>query len=189
MTMYKLNYLLNKWMRDHGIENIPVMFGPENYYAPDYGAVFVTLVPEEERTIKEFAQFLYEFGCNVQCLDNTYAMLHEIGHAFTYESIDTQERLEANLIEYSLDIDNVKYWLTPREFEANVWAINFINAHPDWAMELDAIFKAFLSQPDIFDTRAKRMVYADYVESLGNNVADNPYDYIDAALTKGYVYA
>lgn len=96
---------------------------------------------------KWFEQFLYEYGLEWMDLGRVLPFIHELGHYNTIYSFSNAERLAMYYSKFDIFSDEdttmeemFKYWETPDEFAANVWAINFINENISEVERLVNIF-------------------------------------------------
>ncbi len=83
-----------------------------------------------------FAQFLHEYGCEWSMPGMAASFLHELGHNQTL-SYFTKEEIQLCELTKMFDHGETddewfmeRYWMIPTEFSANMWVINYVNAHP-----------------------------------------------------------
>lgn len=147
------NKELSLWLNTQGISNIDVSEGSDwCYYHKAHCLQWGFF--EAERTKNNFYQFLHEYGCQYFS-ENAAVMfcLHEIGHIMTLAAFDKIEldmdflAIFAKDCQKSASIEtNYWYWELPTEFAANMWAINWINAHSNEMKELEEIFNRNLTK-------------------------------------------
>ncbi len=95
-----------------------------------------------------FEQFLYEYGLEWQgVLDPVLSLIHELGHYATnrlfceeeiyffqfIKQIECDERMDEQAAMF-------KYWEIKDEFEANMWALDYINWNIEAVKELIDIY-------------------------------------------------
>ena len=95
-----------------------------------------------------FEQFMCEYGlewCGIY--DPVLALIHELGHYSTNEVFCAEEIYNFQFIKALVCDDCIdeqaamfRYWEVGDEFEANMWAVDFINWNIDAVKELIAIY-------------------------------------------------
>ena len=140
---------LVKWLCKNNCSNTTIFFDSDFQYAIDNEtnecAIGIGVFTSSEM-LNWYKQFLYEYGgVQTSVLDIVLPFLHEVGHYFTFSNFDDFELMVFNMsktmtCENDSHMTQEQYWLVPDEMAANVWAINFINTHPNAMEELNEIF-------------------------------------------------
>ena len=141
------NRQLEIWLAHQGIPNINVREGSDYCYFYETHKLQWGMIVNPKMDA-DFGQFFYEYGVNNLKFDNVdiqvISFLHEVGHVMTIENFSEEEMLIDTMDKENLR-DNFAYWSLPVELAANVWAINWINAHAGEYTVLYALFKSYLS--------------------------------------------
>lgn len=109
------------------------------YYYPESDHIGYALVVSE-RTAKLFPEFAKANGLQYETPIFILCLLHEIGHYYTIGLFSDDEICDFDEQKEKLgdnDNDFITYFSIPHEFEATMWAINFINTHPSQIKLLD----------------------------------------------------
>ena len=141
------NKTLEIWLAHQGIPNITVNEGADYCYFYETHKLQWGMIANPKME-SDFGQFFYEYGVNSLQFDpidiHVISFLHEVGHVLTINNFSEEEMLI-----YAIEKENLKdiftYWNLPVELAANVWAINWINAHVSEYKALYALFKSYLS--------------------------------------------
>ena len=148
----RLNKNLEVWCARQGILGINFEAGLDYTYEIKSHKVIYAIIEKasDDFVEKDFAQFLYEYGCEREVGIGILSLLHEIGHHMTYFSLNEKELVDSEWDKMCLEFasgyyeqnhynHNIIYWHTPVEFVANVWAIDFVNEHIEAVKELQSI--------------------------------------------------
>lgn len=127
---------LEKWLKEEGFSCRVDYFTRDEFgydWAEDILYVGAPIGPEVGSW---FAQFLYEYGCDIHNLDyEVLPLLHELGHAVTNKYFSEEELLHWYLVKFFTYEDSYgyafEYWSYDDEFSANLWVMNFITEYPD----------------------------------------------------------
>ena len=151
----ELNYELAAWCARQGILGIDFNAGLDYAYETKTRKVIYAVVEKngDDFVENDFAQFLYEYGCEYEVGIGILSILHEIGHHMTYAYLSEKELNDSEWDKMCLEFvdvyyekdhynQNMIYWHTPIEFVANIWAIDFVNQHIDAVKELQDILIA-----------------------------------------------
>jgi hypothetical protein len=95
-----------------------------------------------------FEQFLYEYGLEwFGIIDPVLALIHELGHYVTNTLFCEEEICSFQVIKWIGQDDRMdeqaamfRYWEITDEFEANMWAVDFINWNIEAVEELITIY-------------------------------------------------
>ena len=95
-----------------------------------------------------FEQFLYEYGLEwFGIIDPVLALIHELGHYVTNKLFCEEEICSFQVIKWIGQDDRMdeqaamfRYWEITDEFEANMWAVDFINWNIEAVKELITIY-------------------------------------------------
>lgn len=138
-----------KWLCKNNFCNIDIDFEYDFGYAvdDDMGIHCINIGVEANNAVGNyFEQFLYEYGCDYVGIPYPIlAFIHELGHVSTLQNFS---QFDLKLFELAKQFSHgesdhdwyFRYWEMPDEFEANMWAIDFINNHIDAVEELCAYF-------------------------------------------------
>lgn len=139
------NTALELWFNAHGVPNLNVVEGEDFCFYYNQQNIIQWGMIQQETIDRQFAQFFDEYGCKTYT-ENTFveSLLHEVGHYMTMSNFTQKEWNRDNKAKYkkhkNTDVTGIDlnywYWELPIEFAANMWAINFLNEHFDWATEL-----------------------------------------------------
>ena len=141
---------LEKWLKEEGF-SCKVDYTHEEFgydWAEDILYVGAPIGPEVGGW---FAQFLYEYGCDVRNIDReVLPLLHELGHSMTNE-LFTEEELKhwyyIKLFSYEDSYEYAfEYWSYDDEFSANLWVMKFIEERPDSVAALAEALKESVSR-------------------------------------------
>ena len=141
------NTALELWFNAHGIPNLNFVEGETFCFYHQQKNVVQWGFFFDEDTENNFSQFMHEYGCTYNTPNNfVESILHEVGHYLTMPNFTAKEIASDDKAKdkqtrrnkgKSVTIDvNYWYWELPIEFAANLWMINFINAHKDWVIDL-----------------------------------------------------
>ena len=132
---------IKKWLEKYNFD-VNLDYDDDFAYDIEQNTIIIGL-EEYPLANKYFQQFLYEYGLKYLDIDDDIlSFLHELGHMVTLKSFSQTELKLFRFMKESdeNDKDSQKkyyhYWSVPDEFAANIWAINFINAHIDAIGEL-----------------------------------------------------
>ena len=149
--VHNFNKELSLWFNAHGITNLEFVEGEDFCYYHNQHVVQWGMF-ETPRLDANFRQFFHEYGLKD---DNIHifmlSLLHEVGHYMTLHYFSDEEinkdtvAKENRLSDRTIDTD-YWYWELPIEFDANMWAINFINKNPDWMISLNRLCQGYLYQ-------------------------------------------
>lgn len=109
------------------------------YYYPESISIGYALVVSE-RTARLFPEFAKANGLQYETPIFILCLLHELGHHYTMDLFGDDELCDYFEQKEQLgdsDEDFVTYFSIPDEYEATMWAINFINTHPSEIKLLD----------------------------------------------------
>lgn len=139
------NTALELWFNAHGVPNLNVVEGEDFCFYYNQQNIIQWGMVQQIDIDNQFAQFFEEYGCKTYTT-NTFieSLLHEVGHYMTMSNFTEKEWNRDNNAKYKKHKNtkasgialNYWYWELPTEFAANLWAINFLNDHLDWAIEL-----------------------------------------------------
>ena len=124
-----INDAFNFWLEKYGFETRVRGLENEFYWGVDSDTISYSFVHTE--------QFIEDFTCVCQDVGLLYnldifwlSFLHELGHGQTYHFVSDDEAWEADFL------SGMDYYYCHRELIATEWAVNFINQHADWVVEL-----------------------------------------------------
>lgn len=144
-----------QWLCDNGFSSLGVELNSDFCYSTgedtDFNCVGECVINVGIDRFDEidnwFEQFLYEYGLEWMDLGRVLPFIHELGHHNTIYSFSNSERLAMYYSKFRIFSDEevtieemFKYWETPDEFAANVWAVNFINENISEVERLVNIF-------------------------------------------------
>ena len=144
-----------QWLCDNGFSSLDVELDSDFCYSTgedtdfNYVGECVIKVGTDrfDEIDKWFEQFLYEYGLEWMDLGRVLPFIHELGHHNTIYNFSNFERLAMYYSKFRIFSDEevtieemFKYWETPDEFAANVWAVNFINENISEVERLVNIF-------------------------------------------------
>lgn len=147
--VHNFNKELSLWFNAHGITNLEFVEGEDFCYYPEEHVVQWGCF-DTPNTDNHFQQFFHEYGLEYDEVHNFFlSLLHEVGHYMTLHYFSEEERASNIVAKQSHISDrtietNYWYWELPTEFEANLWAINFMNENPDLVAELYDLCMAHL---------------------------------------------
>lgn len=140
-----IDRILNAFLKDNNIK-CSIAFDTDFYYYCDSNHIGYALVVTE-RSARLYPQFCKDNGLNYEVPIFILCFLHEIGHHYTFSLFDYNEHCDFEDEKEPLgdsDEDFVKYFAIQDEYEATMWAIDFINTHPSKIKSLDlALEQAF----------------------------------------------
>ena len=138
LNTYRIDTILRNFFKDMGFR-CSVSLDTDFYYYPETDHISYALV-ESERTARLFPEFAKANGLQYETPIFILCLLHELGHHYTIGFFGDDEICDFDEQKEKLgdsDKDFVTYFGIPDEFEATVWAINFINTHPSEIKLLD----------------------------------------------------
>lgn len=140
--MNSVNKAIEQWLVENGFVGCQNEENDVFCFDSASDTLYWSFESPNEYTVKSYEQFLYEYGCDYYCGWWVSAFLHELGHFMTVWNFSEIESLLLQLTKVGMGPE--EYWLTPDEWAANVWAINFVNEHPDALDGLIDIFNQFI---------------------------------------------
>ena len=126
----KIDFVLNNWLAQNDFE-CTVEMGTDFAYWYNESVITYALVVSE-RMNRLFLDFAKRQGLEVDCGIFLLSFFHELGHNKTMDLIDDDEYEEAQAIKKTLgdtDEDCETYFNLVDEYEATMWAIDYINNH------------------------------------------------------------
>ena len=139
--VHNFNKELSLWFNAHGISNLDFVEGEEFCYYPDQHIVQWGMF-DSPKCDNHFQQFFDEYGLEYKAVSSFFlSVMHEVGHHMTLHYFSADERAadivkkEITISDGTIDTD-YWYWELPTEFAANLWAIDYMNAHPEEMYEL-----------------------------------------------------
>lgn len=138
----RIDRILRAFFKDNNI-NCTVGLDTDFLYYYDSEHIGYALVVAE-RTAKLYPDFCEANGLQYEVPIFILCLLHEVGHHYTTNMFGDDELCdladEKDLLGDN-DEDFLEYFVIEDEFEATMWAIEFINTHPSQIKLLDLSLK------------------------------------------------
>ena len=166
------NKELSRWFNKHGVPCLRFVEGEDfcyyhNLHIAQWGC-FVQ--PNVDNYLK---QFFYEYGLRADVHIFVISLIHEVGHYMTLHYFE-QSKFDADIAakniragEHGIET-NYWYWELPTEFAANMWAIDWMNEHPQEAEELGALCEEWMVK--IFDDTDVKERLAQWQDDMKSGV-------------------
>ena len=149
-----LEQVVQNFLDSEGLEYTAIL-GPDfEYEFVTDNVYFAVLVPSEMD--KWFMEFAKENGLEYDCGSFLLSLLHEVGHGETYDLLTDAEEKKCRKIKSKLTDskeDSFTYFALPDEYEATMWAIEYVNEHKDklekFVKKFQKVFKEFLKENEV----------------------------------------
>ena len=137
-----IDIAFNHWLKKYGFSARSHGVDTDFYWYHDNTIGYSFFIPED--TMAPWNELLEELKCEYS-IDHFYsAWLHELGHAITYNELDSDEIDACNEIKDLLRDEPSSFaedthWIyfhLPVEIAATRWAVQYINTYPERVKEL-----------------------------------------------------
>ena len=124
-----INDAFNSWLEKHGFDARIRGLEEEFFWGSETDTIAYCFV-HPEKFIEDFTFVCQDIGLQYEIDIFWLSFFHELGHSQTYHFIEDDEAWEADFL------SGMDYYYCNREYYATEWAVNFINTHIDWVIEL-----------------------------------------------------